>query len=99
MVLNPESKIEYKAVQELLELGAWVTKLNAAPGVPLGAPDRMFVYGEKWAVIEFKRDAKAPFRIGQKIQLDRLKKMNPFVYVVYPENWEEVKAELIAKFF
>ena len=94
-----EKKIEREAVKWLKINGVWITKLPASPGVPTGAPDRLFVYGKKWGVIEFKASENAPFRPGQRETLQHLKTMCDFVYVVYPENWEEVKKDLVARFF
>jgi Holliday junction resolvase len=94
-----EAKLERQAVKWLKEQGAYVIKNRAGPGVPVGAPDRIFVYGPKWSVIEFKASATAPYRPGQRETLDFLRRGNRFVYTAYPENWEEVKRDLLDNFF
>lgn len=93
-----ERKLERQAVKWLKEQGAYVVKLSG-PGVPAGAPDRLFVYGAKWAAIEFKSSPTASYRPGQRETLDFLRRGNRFVYAAYPENWEEVKQDLIDNFF
>lgn len=88
-----------KVRSHLRKKGAYVVVNRAAPGVPVGCPDTTFLYEGAWGVIEFKRSAKAPYRVGQKPTLNRLAKWSPFVYTVYPENWPEVQAELDKNFF
>jgi hypothetical protein len=99
MVVGPERRLESNAVIWLKSMGAWVFKLGAVPGVPTGAPDRGFFYKDKWGVIEFKRSATAPFQPGQKPTLEHLREGNQFVYVAYPENWLDIKQDLLDNFF
>lgn len=98
-MVNPETKLQSEIIKWLKEQGAYVIKNRAAPGVPVGCPDILFLYEGAWGAIEVKRDAKAPYRAGQKQTLDRLLKWSPFVWTVHPENWGEVQHNLINYFF
>lgn len=93
-----ERKLERQAVQWLKEQGAYVVKLSG-PGVPVGAPDRLVLYEDRWCAIEFKASATATYRPGQRETLDFLRRGNPYVYTAYPENWPQIKQDLMDNFF
>lgn len=73
-------------------------KTRVAPGVPVGCPDIIALYGTKWLAIEVKADEKSKFQPGQQDTLQRLRKCNTFVYVAYPENWSSIKEQIVAQF-
>lgn len=93
-----ESKLQSDIISWLKINGVYVIKVRAAPGVPVGCPDIIGLYRDKWLAIECKADEKATFQPGQKLTLQTMQKSNPFVYVAYPENWPIIKAELAANF-
>ena len=93
-----EAKLQKKIIDWLKANGVYIIKTRVLPGVPVGCPDIIGLYQNKWLAIEVKRASNAPFRPGQKATLEHLKKDNQFVYVAYPENWDEIKYE-IAKHF
>ena len=76
---------------ERLFPGCLVMKLDA--NYIQGIPDLLILYGERWAVLECKRSAKAPRRPNQEHYVSRLDEMS-FSRFVYPENREEVLHEL-----
>lgn len=94
-----EGKLQSDIIKWLKSKGAYVIKNRAAPGVPVGCPDILFLYEGAWGAIECKRAFNAPYRIGQEATLARLGNWSPFVYTAYPENWGEIKGGLIRNFF
>ena len=58
-----------------------------------GIPDRLILYGDRWAVLEFKRDADAPYRPNQPYYLNLMNQMS-FARKVEPENAREVFRDL-----
>jgi Holliday junction resolvase len=89
-----ESKLQAEVVQWLKAQGVYVIKTRPGPGTPVGCPDIIGLYHDLWLAIEVKRSADAPFQPGQQHTLKILRQTNPWVYVVYPENWGVVKEEL-----
>lgn len=97
--MKVEQRLQSKIINWLKDCGAFVIKTQASPGVPIGSPDVIFLYRDKWGAIEVKASIKAPVRYPQKVQLERLRSYNPYVYLAYPENWDEIKDELYTLFF
>lgn len=93
-----ESKLQSDIISWLKINGVYVIKAKAGPGVPVGCPDIIGLYRNKWLAIEVKADERAPFQPGQKLTLQSLKLGNNFIYVAYPENWPMIKEELAAVF-
>lgn len=93
-----ESKLQSEVISWLKMNRVYVVKTRPGPGTPVGCPDIIGVYGEKWLALEVKASSTAKFQPGQKETLQLLYKSNPFVYVVTPENWPLVKEGLIATF-
>lgn len=97
-----EGKFVSQAMKWLRSQGAYVIKTRPGFGIPAGCCDVFVFYGPNHADIEFKASPKAPYRAGQEATLAYLRRSgtgNPFVYTAYPENWEEIKAELLQNFF
>lgn len=88
-----ESAFEKKVTKFLKSKGCDVFKMRIAPGVAEGTPDRLFLKEGFWGFLEVKASKDAPFR---PLQPEKIKKYNDWSYAraTYPENWEEVKAEL-----
>lgn len=88
-----EATLEQKAVKYLKSKGCFVVKMQAGPGVPKGTPDRLFCKEGFYGWLEFKGSKTAKF---QPLQKERVAMLNEWSYarVVYPENWDEVQAEL-----
>lgn len=94
-----ESRLQHLIIGWLRSQGAVILKTRPQPGTPVGFPDILALYRTSWIAIEVKRSAKAPFRPLQPEQLALLDTHNPGkVFVVYPENWQEVKQELSTLF-
>ena len=94
-----ERRLQSTIIKWLKEKGAYVIKTRTYPGIPVGCPDIIFLYRDEWGAIEVKADKKARFQVGQEATIEHLQTMSDFVYVAYPENWEEIKADLEDLFF
>ena len=88
--MKKESEFEKEVVKYLKSKGCDVFKMRYAPE---GTPDRLFLKEGFWGMLEVKKSKSAPF---QPLQKEKIKKYNAMSYAraTYPENWEEVKAEL-----
>lgn len=71
--------------------GCYVIKLPS--GLIQGISDRLILYGEKWATLEIKRNAKAPHRPNQDYYVSKFDDM-AFSRFIFPENMNEVLTEL-----
>lgn len=58
-----------------------------------GFTDRLLLYADKWAALEFKRSADEVPQVNQPYWVDRLNRMS-YAAFVYPENGREVLRDL-----
>lgn len=63
--------------------------LKNDPNYIQGFPDITIFHGDRWAVLECKRDSLAPHQPNQDYYVDTLNSMSYSAFV-YPENEEEV---------
>lgn len=94
-----ERRLQTKIIRWLKGQGAYVIKTRPGAGTPVGCPDIIFLFKNRWGAIEVKADERARWQPGQKPTLLFLRGQNDFVYKVYPENWDEIKSELSSGFF
>jgi Holliday junction resolvase len=94
-----EAKLQSKIIKWLRDQGAYVLKPRGGPGIPVGCPDIIALFGWKWLAIEVKADAKAPFRVGQEATIKHLSKGNINVYVAHPGNWPDIQRQIKDRFF
>lgn len=94
-----ESKLQSEIISWLKINKVYVIKTKPGPGTPVGCPDIIGLYKNKWLAIEVKASETAKFQPGQKFTLQTLKADNEFVYVIYPENWAFAKEILLHAFF
>jgi Holliday junction resolvase len=94
-----ESKLQAEIIKWLKVSGAYVIKPRPGPGVPVGCPDIIFLFQDKWGVIEVKADEKSQFQPGQESTLRSLREWSPHVFVVHPNNWRFTQGELTNTFF
>ena len=78
-----------KRIKELLPESI-IVKLDRKQGIP----DRLILYKNKWASLEFKRASDASHRPNQDWYVDKMNTMS-FSRFVYPENKNEVLDDLI----
>ena len=93
-----EAKLQAKIIEWLKANGVYVIKTRVLPGVPVGCPDIIGLYRDRWLAIEVKARENAPFRVGQQATLQHFRKHNKFVYVAHPDNWDLVRTEIAAQF-
>lgn len=89
-----EARIQAKLINYLKSKGCYVIKTRpGTPGIPTGCPDIIALYEGFWAVFECKASRTSSFQPLQKETLARLADWS-YAYVVYPENYDDVIAEL-----
>lgn len=88
-----ERKTQEKLIKYLKSKGAYVIKTKPGVGTPTGCPDVIALYEGFWAAFEVKRGKDAPY---EPLQLETIQKLSTwsFARVVYPENLQDVIAEL-----
>lgn len=94
-----ETKLQTEIIKFLRAGGAYVIKTKPGMGTPVGCPDIIFLYEGAWGAIEVKAARTSPWQPGQEATLNRLANWSSFAYKVYPENWPEIKADLVRRFF
>jgi hypothetical protein len=73
-----------KDIRRLLP-GCYVFKIDGLQGVP----DLLILFNDRWALLEVKRDAQAPYQPNQEWYIEQFNKMS-FSSVIFPENKEVV---------
>jgi hypothetical protein len=86
---------EYQAdlITKLEELfpGCFILKNDSA--YLQGVPDLLILFGNKWAMLEVKKNARAKVQPNQRYYIQALDSMS-FAAFIYPENEEEVLHDL-----
>lgn len=88
-----ERDFQSKLIKDLEQRfdGCIVMKLDSS--YIQGIPDLLVLYGDKWATLECKKDARSSKRPNQSYYVDRMNTMS-FSRFVSPENKEEVLNDL-----
>ena len=88
-----ESRFQAKLIKEIKTRfpGCIVLKNDAT--YKQGIPDLLILYKNRWAMLECKKNSKAPFRPNQEYYLKKFSYMS-FASVIYPENKEDVLNEM-----
>jgi Holliday junction resolvase len=91
--MTAEASLQSKIIKYLERKGCYVVK-TGGPGTPNGCPDIIALLdGGGWFALEVKASARAKFQPLQKATISKLDNMW-FSRAVWPENWDEVKAEI-----
>ncbi len=92
-----ESKFKSDVKKELKKRfpGCMLPRLD--PTDIQGIPDQLVLYEDKWATLEFKRDAVASKQPNQEYYVNKMNDMS-FSRFICPENKEEVLSELTEVF-
>lgn len=88
-----ENRFQHEVIQELKERFPGCVVMKNATGFKDGFPDVTVYIGERWAMLECKRERGARKRPNQKYWVDKMNKMS-FARFIFPENREEVMNEL-----
>lgn len=88
-----ESEFQRKFIKKVKETFPGCVVLKNDPNYIQGFPDLTIFNGDKWAVLEVKREEKAGRRPNQEYYVDILNTMS-YSNFVYPENEELVMSDL-----
>lgn len=88
-----ESKFQKELIDEIKRRYPGCIVMKNDSSYIQGIPDWTILYKDKWAVLEAKRDAKAPAQPNQPYYVEKLDGMS-FSRFVYPENKEKVLSDL-----
>ena len=88
-----ESGFQKDLMDEIRELYPGCMIMKNDSGYVQGIPDWTILYKDKWAVLEAKKDKDAKKQPNQPYYVEMLDSMS-FSRFVYPENKDEVLAEL-----
>lgn len=91
--MGKEVSVQQKAIKYLKSKGCWVMKTHPGLGTPTGTSDIFFCKEGFYGWLECKASAKAPFRPLQREFIEKMDAWS-FARAVYPENLDEVIAEL-----
>lgn len=97
--MTAEKKLQGEIIEYLERSGAYVLKTKPGGGIPVGCPDIIALYKDRYIAIEVKESSTASYQPGQKYTLRKLSEGNPYVFVAFPENWEAIRSKLQAFFF
>lgn len=88
-----ESKFQKELMDEIKKLYPGCICIKNDSGYIQGFPDWTILYGDKWAILEVKREENATKQPNQGYYVDKLNGMS-FSRFVYPENKDEVLHDL-----
>lgn len=88
-----ESKFQKELMDEIRERYPGCAILKNDSSYIQGFPDWTILYGDKWAVLECKREKNAAHQPNQDYYVEQLDNMS-FSRFVYPENKDEVLRDL-----
>lgn len=94
-----EKKLQNEILQWLRANQVYCIKTSPGAGTPVGCPDIIGLYRDRFLALEVKATNKASNRPLQLHTLRRLGEHNEFVFRVSPENWPEVKLQIQKDFF
>ena len=92
-----ENRFKTKLTNELKDMFPGCMVLHLDPNEIQGIPDLLVLYGDKWAVLEGKKNARASHRPNQEYYVDLMDRMS-FAAFIYPENKDEVLEALYLYF-
>lgn len=90
---GPEGKFQDTVASWLREKGCRVIKQDPTIGKQKGIPDLLFLSSGFWGMLEIKASRNAKKQPGQAEWIKWCDE-NSYGRFCYPENWEDIKAEL-----
>lgn len=88
-----EKDFQAKVVKQLRKMGVKCFKQKMDATTSAGTPDYICLAGPVWFFLEFKKSKGAKKRPGQQENIDWATE-NSFGWFIYPENYDEVMAEI-----
>lgn len=88
-----ESKFQHDLIVELKEKFPGCIVMKNDPRYIQGIPDLLVLFEKKWAALECKDSASAPFQPNQPYYIAKMNQMS-FAAAIYPENKEDVLYDL-----
>lgn len=92
-----ESEYQKRLKKKIKERFPGCYILKNDPSCIQGIPDLTILYGDKWAMLEVKKNAQASHRPNQDYHVEKLNEMS-FSAFIFPENEEEILNGLERKF-
>lgn len=91
--MSKESILQTKMIKWLKSQGCYVVKTQAGPGTPTGCPDILFFKEGFYGAIEVKASRTSKW---QPLQRETIQKFDDWSFgtALYPENYDQVVAEL-----
>ncbi len=92
-----ENRFKTNLIREIKDMLPGCMVLHLDPNEIQGIPDLLILHGDKWAVLEGKKNANASHRPNQDYYVDIMDRMS-FAAFIYPENKDEVLDALYLHF-
>lgn len=92
-----ETEFSREFVKRLKKLFPGCIVLRNNPNYKQGVPDIIVLYEDRWATLEAKKHANASTQPNQPYYVDLMNEMS-YSSFVYPENEEDVIADLMVHF-
>lgn len=94
---TPEGRFKEELTKDLRDLFPGCHILKNDEQLLQGVPDMLILWGDRWAMLEVKRSATAPFQPNQEYWIEIFDQMS-FAAVVYPENKDDILHDLQQSF-
>lgn len=88
-----ESSFETALIEDIRDMFPGCIILKNDPNYLQGFPDRLILYKDRWAALEFKKRRNSPLQPNQEYYVDLTNSMS-YGSFVYPENRERILNEL-----
>ena len=93
-----ESAFQKELIDEIKEMFPGCVVIKNDPNYIQGFPDLTILHGDKWAVLEVKKNEKSSHQPNQDYYVDKLDKMG-FCSFIYPENKDHILHLLYYHFY
>ena len=87
--MSRESKFERHVVERLEKEFPGCIVIKLLPDLHQGLPDRLVLFGSRWASLEVKASLTAPYQPNQEYYIDIMRRMS-YSAMICPENEEEI---------
>jgi|SRR5699024_4389092 len=91
--MKKENQFQSELIKEIKEMFPGCIVIKNDSSHIQGIPDLSIFVNDKWAMLEVKRDEKAPKQPNQEYYVSKLSNMS-FCEIIFPRNKEDVLNEL-----